>query len=915
MRVVTGVSASSDQDISAAESQMLFLKMEVPRQRISLVKRPRLLATMEAAARARLCLLIAPPGYGKTTILGQWGDQVARSGQPLAWLTLDEADGDPRQFLSYIVFALARAGVAMGRLLAHAEQGLVEITLDGCLVMMARALGEAERRTVLVLDDYHRPANDALDALIVKMIQVFPENSTIVLSSRTRPGIGVPQLLAAGLATEINAEPLRLTRAETRQLLDIHLEDAELEALLDHTEGWPVAMQLARLVLKNDQASAIPLRQLTARGGHLSSYLADQVLRFLSDDVVDFLISISILERFNAPLADVVRARTDSWDIMEALEPLQSLLTPLDEGSGWFRYHHLFAEYLHGLLMQRRPQDAQALHSRASLWFEENGFVFEAVKHAREAGDFARCAALIEDAGGWQLILYGGINHLRSLLRLMPQSEQLAHPRILLADAYLKLKDGQIPAAHASYDLAGDGVPETGDWNTQSSLQRDQMNVGVLLRVYEDNSIDRAFLETCHTLRGRIPSSDGLTRGVIDCAEAVGALCVGELDHTEAIARDAMTAMRSANSVLGLNYCFVHAGVAALYRAELDTASAYLSQAREMAEENFGEDSGLKSISDVFWGTLQYWRGGGLDVPATEFARSFQHVLEYDGWLEIYAAGLDVRFKLAMAARDDADVQRVLDDGQALVSARGLRRLAIIVQAQRLTVAMARGERGEARACAHRLQDILPSGCWRDRPQMWRPYQDGALALARWLEDSDRAAALDLLNDLVACCRAVGAKLHLIRALVHRASALDRQLRRDAALADLTDAIAIAAPGRIAQPFIEKPLLPLLRAMKKRLRPGLGDPIESSFLSMLVADSSEELPDALRGDAGLFSPRELDVVQELVQGLTNKEIARLLDMTEHTVKFHLRNIFAKLGVERRTHAIAALQSRFPPLRT
>lgn len=895
---------------------MLFLKMEVPRQRISLVKRPRLLAAMEAAGDARLCLLIAPAGFGKTTILGQWSDQFSRSGRTLAWLTLDEADADPRQFLSYVVFALKRAGIAMDPLLPHAEQGLVEIALDSCLLLMARALGESDRRAVLVLDDYHRPANEALDMLIMKMIQIFPESFTIVLSSRTRPAIGVTQLLAAGLATEINAEALRLTRVETKQLLDTDLDDAELQTLMDHTEGWPVALQLARLVLKNDVSRTASIRQLTARGGHLSNYLADQVLRFLSDDVVGFLVSTSVLERFNAHLADAARGRDDSWSIMAALEPLQSLLTPLDEESGWFRYHHLFAEYLHGLLMQRRPQEAQEIHSRASRWFEENGFVFEAVKHAREAGDFARCAALIEDAGGWQLILYGGINHLRSLLRLMPQSEQLAHPRILLADAYLKLKDGQIQAAHTSFELAGGGMHhDVGDWNTESSLQRDYMNVGMLLRVYEDNSIDAAFLDTCRILRERVPLADGLTRGVIDCAEAVAGLCVGKLEHTEEIARAAMKSMRSANSVLGLNYCVVHAGVGALYRAELETAAAYLSQAREMAEENFGADSGLKSISDIFSGTLRYWRDGVSEIFAEDFARSFRHVLEYDGWVEVYAAGLDVRFKLAMAARDDAEVQNILDDGQALVSARGLRRLSTIVQAQRLTVAMARGERGEARALARRMQETLPIGCWRARPQLWRPYQDCALALAHWLESGDRQASLDVLNDLIACCQTIGARLHLTRALTQRAALLDRQTRRDAALEDLSAAIAIAAPGRISQPFLEQPLRPLLRALRRRLHPGMGDPIETSFLSMLVTDASEDIPEALRSGSGIFSPRELDVVQELMQGLTNKEIARLLDMTEHTVKFHLRNIFAKLKVERRTHAIAALQSQFSFTRT
>ena len=626
------------------EPCMRHLKIEAPRQRISLVRRPRLLSQMNAAATHRLCLLIAPAGFGKSTILAQWADQLVRAGRRVAWVSLDEGDSDERQLLAFIVFALARAGVEVGRLLAHAEQGLVEITPDAGLMMIADVLEKCPEPVVLALDDYYRAATPRLDVMIVRLSQVCPESFTLTVSSRVRPNIGVPQLLASGWASEINAEPLRLTSGETRALMDTELGEGDLEILMDQTEGWPVALQLARLVLKSDASPRRSIAGLTSRGGHLSTYLADQVMKALSPEAAAFLLETSILERFNVPLADAVRGKSDSWRMMETLEPLQCLLTPLDSENGWFRYHHLFGDYLRRFMSQSRPQDIAALHLAASVWFERNGFVMEAVKHARDAGDFRRCARLIEAAGGWQLILYGGINYLRNLLRNMPPAERLAHPRILFAQSYLQMKDGQLKAAKETFSLAEDALLQTRrEDQPLTDLERDWINLSVLLTVYEDDPIDHATLGSFDALRSRVAADDSMAWGILDCAEAAAALCVGRLDHAETAARTAMKSMRAANSVLGLNYCYVHAGVATLYRGDLARSSAYLSEARRMAEENFGADSGLKAISDVLCGALSFWRSGTPDVPVEDYRRSTAHVRGYDGWFEVFAAGLDVR--------------------------------------------------------------------------------------------------------------------------------------------------------------------------------------------------------------------------------------------------------------------------------
>src|SRR5690606_30182634 len=237
---------------------------------------------------------------------------------------------------------------------------------------------------------------------------------TVVINSRARPGLALPQLLATGQAVEIDAEALRFSMEETRIALDPLIAEDRLQLLFQRTEGWAMAIQLARLIADDGNGGARLLESFHGRGGHLATYLADQVLAELPGEIQEFLMQTAILERFNAPLADAVTGRNDSREMLHRLEPLHSFLVPLDEGLAWFRYHHLFADHLQDQLHRRHPEMVRALHGRASQWFESNGYLGDAVRHARVAADYERCACLIEAAGGWELVLFGGIGQLRN---------------------------------------------------------------------------------------------------------------------------------------------------------------------------------------------------------------------------------------------------------------------------------------------------------------------------------------------------------------------------------------------------------------------------------------------------------------------------------------------------------------------
>jgi LuxR family maltose regulon positive regulatory protein len=880
------------------------LKIEAPRQPSTTVDRPRLLERASSTEQARLVLLIAPAGFGKTTLLTQWRTAAIEAGQAAAWLTLDDGDADARQFLAVAIRAVHAAGVEMDALLAQADSGLIELTVEGAARSMAAAIAKAGRRVTLMLDDYHRAGGPAVDQLVARLVALLPDNCTIVLSSRARPDLNLPQLLASGVATEIQGDALRFTPGESRDLLALDLTEEELKALVAHTEGWPIALQLVRLVLIQGQNVPGSLNRLTSRGGHLWSFLNEQVLGGLPAEAVEFLADTSILDRFNVEIADAVRERDDSWRLMEQLGSLQFFLTPLDDDNVWFRYHHLFAEYLQSLLRQRHPGRILELHSRASRAFERLGMLGDAVKHAGQATDYDRCAQLAEGAGGWRLILFGGMAELAHLLSFIPSAARLSHPRLLIAESYLDLKLGRIDKARSTFDLAAGMIPpDVSDWSQLDELQRDALNVGTLLTTYEDDAIDTGFYEECTSRLAQLDVADGLTKGVLECAAAVAALCLGRTDDAEQFARDAMSSMRSVNSLLGLNYCFLHAGLAATYRGDMRTASAYLGQARSMAAENFGADSGLKAVSDLLHCAVGHWQSGGSRIDAEEINAAFLHVREYDGWFEAYAAGLDTRFRMAWVAQDLSLMDEVIADASALARARSLTRLQAVADAQRLLRHVAAGDAGAARPLAQHLSDLFPTGVWQQRPETWRPYQDVAFALATHWIRTDLRRAQAVADDLLACAQAFGAKAYEIRARLIRAQVMRRSHGDDAAIPDLRRAVALAAELRIVEPFYEHAdLKMLLRRLGRELWEPTGDPVEASFVAEVL--SATESVEA--GPVGRFalSAREQEVMQELVLGSTNKEIARALDMTENTVKFHLKNVFGKMGVDRRAHALA-----------
>lgn len=890
-----------DNEVTDHHSWLIRTKWDLPRQQVIHVARRRLVDRLDKVRGRRIAFVIAPAGFGKTTLLAQWCEHRLEKGDRVGWLTLDEDDADAQRFLVYVVFALSAAGVSLQELERLAEKGLEELTPRAVLAKILERIAEEPRPIRLILDDYHRLDSEEVDSLVGGLLGGAPPNFTLIINSRRPPDLDLPRMIASGQALEINAEMLRFSREETRAAIAARLSEEMLDALFNRTEGWAIAVQLARLLLAQDGGDRSVIGHFTGDRGHVAAYLADHVLAMLPEDLQEFLIRTSILERFNAELANSVCGRQDAWEALWRLEHLHALLIPMDSERKWFRFHHLFAEFLQNLLLRKHPELIKELHIRASCWFEKQGYVSGAVAHARLAQDFDRCARLIEAAGGWELILFGGIGYLRNLLGKVPERELDRYPRLQLAKAYLCLKDGEIPASRGLFDAAN-ANPRT-DKQDRAFL-RDLLNVGTLLGTYEDNWLTPDRYAELISLEDSVAPDDGVTLGVLRCQRALAALGLGRFTEAHEASVRAMRAMQQGQTVLGLNYCYLHAGLAAFYQGRLRLAEQHFREALRMAEENFGADSGLRNAAEVLLAALHYWRGSLNDESEEGFLRALAHVEQNDGWFELYAVGLDIEAGLATDAGDLGRLRNAVERAERIAGSRGMRRLADLAAAHRLRLHNLEGQRSKAEPLACELEAKYGIKCWKSEPFGWKPYQEIAKSLSSHYMGRDNTKSFAYLDDLIACNEAIGSDVYLVSAFVAKADLERHTGRREEAGKSLQLGLNLAIPEEIRRPFCSCALTASLLLNRHACDEKATEGLHRSFIIECLARREKHEPEDKSSSVIAFSPREREVIEELTQGLSNKEIARALDLSENTVKFHLKNIYSKLKVTGRTAAIA-----------
>jgi ATP/maltotriose-dependent transcriptional regulator MalT len=377
---------------------LIETKLHAPVARKEWVERQELIDYL-AGTRAKLILVDAPAGFGKTTLAAQWRSS-AIDGRSFAWVSLDRGDDDPSRLWWHVVSALHLAcpGFDIEKLLRalHAQGPDFDGTVLPMLVNELAALAEP---VVLMLDDYHLIREHRCHDQMTLLLDHLPSSAQVAIITRADPPLELARMRAAGEMAEIRARELRFdlpqAAALTRTVAGVELTDHDLEDLVVRTEGWPAGLYLAALSLRGHPSPAAFVRQFTGNNRFIVDFLLDDVLSKQPDEVRRFLTRTSILPRFCAPLCDAVTGSADAAAIIELLERENLFLVPLDESREWFRYHHLFAQVLRAQLAGTESAVLPVLHERASAWHRVSGSPDEAIGHALAAGDVDGATDLI----------------------------------------------------------------------------------------------------------------------------------------------------------------------------------------------------------------------------------------------------------------------------------------------------------------------------------------------------------------------------------------------------------------------------------------------------------------------------------------------------------------------------------------
>jgi LuxR family maltose regulon positive regulatory protein len=425
---------------------LLQTKLAIPPPRPSLVLRSRLTERLNQglAQGCKLCLVSAPAGFGKTTLVSHWAQQAE---QPVAWLSLDESDNDLIRFLTYFIAALQTIDAQIGEGLLAAFQSPEGVDIEAVLIVLVNETIELADHVVLVLDDYHlidaQPVNDAMAFLLDHL----SNKMRLVMLTRADPPFPLPRMRARGELLEIRERDLRcsLDEASTflRTIMGIDLSADTIQKLQSRTEGWIAGLQLAALSLKGDENQSLVIDEFSSGHHYIVDYLLEEVLNRQSESLRTFLMQTSILGRLNGSLCDALTGRSDGEAMLIHCEKANLFVSPLGREYRWHRYHRLFADVMANSLQRRYPDQVPGLHLRAAEWFKQNDLFDEAIKHALLASEFSLAAEIVEDQA--QALLHQGLlATLLNWLNALPANIVRQRPRLGVDSAWAYLLIGRL---------------------------------------------------------------------------------------------------------------------------------------------------------------------------------------------------------------------------------------------------------------------------------------------------------------------------------------------------------------------------------------------------------------------------------------------------------------------------------------
>ena len=857
--------------------------------------RPRLSAHLDGALddTTHLTVLSAPPGYGKSVAVAGW---LASRDVRSAWLSLDTADNDPVRFLRYVVAALEplRPSIA----------GVTDVLLEGASgpeggAILIDAIGATDDPFVLVLDDYHVVTAEPVHALLRVLIEQGPPFAHLVVVTREDPPFSLPRLRAHRRLVELRADELRYTVTEAAAYLGetsgLELDDEHIGRLVERTEGWIAGLQLAAISLRGQPTAPALIEAFTGSQRFVLDYLAAEVLGRLDPELRRFLVVTSVAERFTAGLCRELTGRADSASLLEHAERMNLFLIPLDLERRWYRFHHLFADYLRTLL---DPAEQISLRERAADYLEAADLLEEAIGQAVAAGSTERAVRLLEGQAR-RTYEAGELTTLLGWLDALPRDRVAASPELVYLRAVACFFVGRVEDAARTCD---EGEAACCDGTTPGPL----LTACALIAAFSNRpnavALGRAAVEAV--------GDDRFVRARALQALAAAQLAAGELESAGEAARSALDLdAGSRRSTLVVPATTALVSVLNLTGHRRD-AEALCRQALAHHRAELTHMAGGTPYALYWLGIVRYEANDLAEaIDALERAWAAAGTFGFGRALLTSAVSYLALARQATGSHEDAldAVRTVCHDARAA----GLTGI--------------EDSLAEIEARLHVMQgDVTPAGRWADRAAHDAEAQRGSqgwigltrdLTLSRVrLAQGITAEARRFLDSARRVASAAHDAADLVSIGVLDAAIAEVSGNRAAAQRALEAAIRLAAPEGYVRRVVDdgRPVAHLLPAVR-RAAPAFVDEVSAALAAVpaSAAGLRRAGPSIWQDEHGqpveALTVRELEVLRLMAGGSGDAAIADALVVSLATAKWHAAHIRSKLGARSRTQALLRAQ--------
>ncbi|HEX6304537.1 MAG TPA: LuxR C-terminal-related transcriptional regulator [Anaerolineales bacterium] len=941
-------------------ASFLATKLIPPPLRHNFISRPRLEMKLAESLTRRLTLVSAPPGFGKTTLVTAWLEGIKAEFDPLSpqpgvgtseppiasWLLLDEGDNELVRFFAYLVTALQRFEPALGQgVQAHLEAPQLP-PHEALVTILINDMSEIARNVVLVLDDYHQIRSEEVHQTIRYLIEQQPRNLHLILLTREDPPLPLPRLRARDEITEVREQDLRFSNQEAADFLThtmgLDLSPEAVATLTDRTEGWAAGLQMAGLSLQNRSDADSFIAAFRGDDRYILDYLMEEVVRRQPQEIQDFLLRTSILDRLCAGVCDAVVERSDnalrsmlgSQSILDYLERSNLFIVSLDNKREWYRYHHLFADLLRLHLMRQFPEQIPHLHRRASDWYRHTGDVEEAMKHALAIPDHALAADLAE---GYlhQLIRASRIAACLNWIEQLPGEIIRSRAYLCVSCAWVYMLNGDFEAAgqyledsEAALELYEPVYnPTEGRWITLEEVRGHLSAIRAYGARWQYN-FPQAIAYSQQALQA-LPTSALEIRCVV--ALNLG-LIYQAIWEPELAWKTQLEAYEMAKGSRGNLYTAVTAlcqlaGIA-VWRGKLRQAEHLCLQAIQVGTLQAGKPISLPAVTYAHgWLSAVYNQRNEAEQAFHHMQKALEQV-ELVGPLATLIYARLFQSRLALDAGDFSEAEVLLawaEEKSRAYPAGGPVRTEWVVNRGRTFL-----ECGDVSAAARWLSSQgveagdLPAGPDLEAERSsadnslrsMRTRLPEYLLLARvLLVQGEQARAEELLDKIISAAEAWQYEESLLEALPLRAVAAARgenRLDGSRGMPHLERALTLAEPEGYVRPFLIAG-----ESMVRLLRQAIAQNIHPAYASKLLAHLFEHLristlrkPAPGQGNripaAYLVEPltvRERQILRLLSAGLSSTQIADQLVISTNTARSYIKSIYSKLGAHSRDEAI------------